>query len=134
MWDIDIPVLVHVVNYDFPVGACVFVHRVGRTVHAGRHSWAWSFVSPTELPHLLNLQLFLGRPLRAEVDAGAGEQPYNTALVLGAFPHDVLGEEAEYIAALDATHGALSTLREVSMWPSSISRSMRCVATTAPCE
>lgn len=56
---IDIPVLENVVNYDFPTGARVFVHRVGRTARAGRTGWAWSFLTTPELPYLLDLQLFL---------------------------------------------------------------------------
>ncbi|KAH9935492.1 P-loop containing nucleoside triphosphate hydrolase protein [Fomitopsis serialis] len=39
------PVLENVVNYDFPQGARVFVHRVGRTARAGRQGWAWSFIT-----------------------------------------------------------------------------------------
>ena len=64
---IDIPVLENVVNYDFPQGARVFVHRVGRTARAGRQGWAWSFVTNSELPYLLDLQLFLGRQIKSEV-------------------------------------------------------------------
>lgn len=109
---IDIPILANVVNYDFPQGARVFVHRVGRTARAGRPGWAWSFVGPTELPYLVELQLFLGRPLLRDVPSG-DEGSYTESLVLGAFPRDTLDEEVAYIRTLDAEHHSLPTLRSV---------------------
>ena len=109
---IDIPVLANVVNYDFPQGARVFVHRVGRTARAGRSGWAWSFVGPTELPYLVELQLFLGRPLTRDA-SGHGEAPYTENLVLGAFPREALDDEISHIRALEAEQHALPTLRTV---------------------
>ncbi|KAA1473930.1 DEAD-domain-containing protein [Dentipellis sp. KUC8613] len=113
---IDIPVLENVVNYDFPQGARVFVHRVGRTARAGRQGWAWSFVSNTELPYLLDLQLFLGRPIKAEVSAsasGSSESAFTESLVLGIFARDTADEEVEYIRSLDEANHSLPALREV---------------------
>ncbi|EJD03333.1 DEAD-domain-containing protein [Fomitiporia mediterranea MF3/22] len=110
---IDIPVLSHVVNFDFPAGARVFVHRVGRTARAGRTGWAWSFVTATELPHLLDLQLFLGRPLRSTVDTSIVERAYIESLILGAFPRTKIDDETEYIRSLDSGNSSLTTLREV---------------------
>ena len=109
---IDIPVLAHVINYDFPHGARVFVHRVGRTARAGRKGWAWSFVSATELPHMLDLQLFLGRPVKNSVD-GRNEGQFIDSLVLGPFPRDKLDDETEYLRTLDSENRSLETLREV---------------------
>jgi ATP-dependent RNA helicase DDX54/DBP10 len=109
---IDIPVLANVVNYDFPQGARVFVHRVGRTARAGRSGWAWSFVSSTELPYLIELQLFLGRPFTRNVP-GDGEAPYTESLVVGPFPREALDDEVAYIRALEAEHHALPTLRNI---------------------
>jgi ATP-dependent RNA helicase DDX54/DBP10 len=128
---IDIPVLAHVVNYDFPHGARVFVHRVGRTARAGKTGWAWSFVGAQELPFLLDLELFLGRPITASVpssapastlgtNAGAAsrgddEEVYTSQLVLGPFARDTLDSEVEYVRALDTTAaaGSLPLLRSV---------------------
>ncbi|KAG8985025.1 ATP-dependent RNA helicase dbp10 [Tulasnella sp. JGI-2019a] len=110
---IDIPVLENVVNYDFPHGARVFVHRVGRTARAGRQGWAWSFVSHAELPCMLDLQLFLGRELRIGADLTAGEVPFTEHLILGTFPRDILDDEIERIQTLDKSHSHLPTLREV---------------------
>ncbi|KAI0930438.1 hypothetical protein AcV5_007151 [Taiwanofungus camphoratus] len=109
---IDIPVLENVVNYDFPQGARVFVHRVGRTARAGRQGWAWSFVTNSELPHLLDLQLFLGRPIRSEV-SNPSDRVYTESLVLGPFEREKVDEEVEYIKKLDEENHNLSTMREV---------------------
>jgi ATP-dependent RNA helicase DDX54/DBP10 len=108
---IDIPVLENVVNYDFPQGARVFVHRVGRTARAGRKGWAWSFITNSELPHLLDLQLFLDRPLTTK--ASDGEMAYTENLVLGTFKRATVDEDVEYIRVLDEKNGSLPTLREV---------------------
>ncbi|GAA6007345.1 ATP-dependent RNA helicase DBP10 [Rhodotorula paludigena] len=61
---IDVPGVENVVNYDFPNGTRAFVHRVGRTARAGRTGWAYTFVTPAEMPYLLDLELFLTRPLK----------------------------------------------------------------------
>ncbi|KAJ6625611.1 P-loop containing nucleoside triphosphate hydrolase protein [Mycena sp. CBHHK59/15] len=109
---IDIPVLENVINYDFPQGARVFVHRVGRTARAGRQGWAWSFITNAELPYLLDLQLFLGRPLKAEV-SGDGEQEYTESLILGTFEREKIDEDVEYVRSLDDVNHSLPILREV---------------------
>jgi ATP-dependent RNA helicase DDX54/DBP10 len=109
---IDIPVLANVVNYDFPQGARVFVHRVGRTARAGRSGWAWSFVSPTELPYLIELQLFLGRPLTHDAP-GDSEASYTESLVVGAFPRESVDDDVAYIRALGAENHALPTLQNI---------------------
>ncbi|KAG8816111.1 ATP-dependent RNA helicase dbp10 [Serendipita sp. 399] len=109
---IDIPVLENVVNYDFPVGNRVFVHRVGRTARMGRKGWAWSFVGRDDVPYLLDLQLFLGRPLLDRVTS-ASETGFVDSLVLGPFPRDALDQEIEYIRSLDDVNFDLVTMRGV---------------------
>eukprot|EP00250_Pteridium_aquilinum_P018459 c24097_g1_i1 orf=84-2645(+) len=60
---IDIPLLDNVVNYDFPSKPKLFVHRVGRAARAGRVGTAFSFLTSDELPYLLDLHLFLSKPV-----------------------------------------------------------------------
>jgi len=109
---IDIPVLENVVNYDFPTGARVFVHRVGRTARAGRTGWAWSFLTTPELPYLLDLQLFLGRPLKHRVSPEDG-RAWCDSLILGPFPRDAIDQELESIKSLDAEDSSIQSLREI---------------------
>jgi len=114
---LDIPVLEHVINYDFPVGARIFVHRVGRTARAGRKGWAWSFVTHSEAAYLCDLQLFLARPLLGVAahppSVRVSEEPYTQSLILGPFPRDAVDAEVEYIRTLHATHHSLPSLRGV---------------------
>ena len=109
---IDIPVLENVVNYDFPTGARVFVHRVGRTARAGRTGWAWSFLTTPELPYLLDLQLFLSRPLKHRV-AHEDARAWSDSLVMGPFPRDAIDQELESIKSLDAEDSSIQSLREI---------------------
>lgn len=109
---IDIPVLENVINYDFPQGARIFVHRVGRTARAGRQGWAWSFITNAELPFLLDLQLFLGRPLVNDVVTD-NDRVYTESIVLGNFQREKIDEDVEYIRALETAHHSLPVLREV---------------------
>ncbi|BBN17990.1 ATP-dependent RNA helicase DDX54/DBP10 [Marchantia polymorpha subsp. ruderalis] len=62
---IDIPLLDNVINYDFPPKPKLFVHRVGRAARAGRTGTSFSFVTSDEMPFLLDLHLFLSRPIKA---------------------------------------------------------------------
>ncbi|KAF7321363.1 ATP-dependent RNA helicase DBP10 [Mycena kentingensis (nom. inval.)] len=109
---IDIPVLENVVNYDMPQGARVFVHRVGRTARAGRKGWSWTFVTNAELPFLLDLQLFLGRPLQPTV-ASDDEQEYTQSLILGTFEREKIDADVEYVRTLDDANHSLPSLRAV---------------------
>jgi Helicase conserved C-terminal domain len=61
---IDIPHVDNVVNYDFTPKPKLFVHRAGRAARCGRPGTAWSFVEREEYPYLVDLHLFLSRPLR----------------------------------------------------------------------
>ncbi|KAK2975924.1 hypothetical protein RJ640_007402 [Escallonia rubra] len=62
---IDIPLLDNVVNWDFPPKPKLFVHRVGRAARAGRTGTAFSFVTSEDMPNLLDLHLFLSKPIKA---------------------------------------------------------------------
>ena len=75
---IDVPLLQNVVNYDFPPSSKVFVHRVGRTARAGQSGCAWSLVSNDELPYMVDLQLFTGRPLVFASTFGPNKQQQAT--------------------------------------------------------
>ena len=114
---LDIPILENVINYDFPVGARIFVHRVGRTARAGRKGWAWSFVTHSEAAYLCDLQLFFARPLLGVAahppSVRTSEEPYTQSLILGPFPQDVIDAEVEYVRTLHAAHHSLPSLRGV---------------------
>ncbi|KAK6151313.1 hypothetical protein DH2020_013948 [Rehmannia glutinosa] len=61
---IDIPLLDNVVNFDFPPKPKLFVHRVGRAARAGRTGTTFSFITSEDMPYVLDLHLFLSKPIR----------------------------------------------------------------------
>ncbi|KAL2319449.1 hypothetical protein Fmac_028418 [Flemingia macrophylla] len=61
---IDIPLLDNVINWDFPPKPKIFVHRVGRAARAGRTGTAYSLVTSEDMAYLLDLHLFLSKPIR----------------------------------------------------------------------
>lgn len=84
---IDVPLLDNVINYNFPASSKIFVHRVGRTARAGKSGCSWSLVSTDEVPYMLDLQLFTGRPL---IYASLSQNPdYTTQLVYGTLPSSI---------------------------------------------
>ena len=98
---LDIPLLDNVINYDFPAKPKLFVHRAGRVARAGRRGSAFSLVTREELPYLLDLHLFLSRPLFpaplasvGEAAAAADELDPSTS-TYGSFPQ-VSGSITEY--------------------------------------
>ncbi|WWC87190.1 uncharacterized protein L201_002076 [Kwoniella dendrophila CBS 6074] len=100
---LDIPVMDHVINYDFPPGPRVFVHRVGRTARAGRKGTAWSLVTRDDWPYLFDLQTFLGFTRIGE-----------DADILKTFPQDNVSEQMEFIIqGLDEEAPHLVAQREV---------------------
>jgi ATP-dependent RNA helicase RhlE len=61
---LDIERVTHVVNYDMPIEAESYVHRVGRTGRAGADGIAISLCTVDELDELRAIEKLLGKPLR----------------------------------------------------------------------
>jgi ATP-dependent RNA helicase RhlE len=78
---IDVDGISHVVNYDFPMHAEDYVHRIGRTGRAHAVGDAISFVTPEDHAELRTLERFIGRGIvrkRAEgFNYAAAGQPQN---------------------------------------------------------
>jgi ATP-dependent RNA helicase RhlE len=60
---IDVEALGHVVNFDVPVSAEDYVHRVGRTARAELTGEAFTFASPDESEELRAIERAVGKPL-----------------------------------------------------------------------
>jgi ATP-dependent RNA helicase RhlE len=66
---IDVEALSHVVNFDVPICAEDYVHRVGRTARAQAQGDAFLFVAPEEEGHLRAIERAIGKPLsRVKLD------------------------------------------------------------------
>jgi len=94
---IDVPLIDHVIHYQFPPSAKLFVHRSGRAARAGRIGFSWALVEPDELPYMVDLHLFLGRRLCT------GENSYTLAdmtpemVHYGCVPESILMREVENV-------------------------------------
>lgn len=106
---IDIPLLDHVLNYDFPPSAKLFVHRSGRTARAGRSGLAVSLVTLDDLPYTVELALFLGHKLSV-----ADDSVEDSRNLIGAMPP--LDHEVENLNGLLAEEGtAIRSLHKSMM-------------------
>ncbi|MFC2249469.1 DEAD/DEAH box helicase [Labrys portucalensis] len=57
---LDIPEVSHVFNFDVPVHADDYVHRIGRTGRAGRSGWAFTLVSSADGKHVSAIETLTG--------------------------------------------------------------------------
>lgn len=110
---IDIPILANVINYDFPPQPKIYVHRVGRTARAGQRGWSYSLVRDTDVPYLLDLQLFLGRRLLLGREAGNNVN-YAEDVIVGALPRDKLESTTEWISKILYDSEDIAALRGVA--------------------
>ena len=110
---IDIPILANVVNYSFPSQPKMFIHRVGRTARAGQRGWSYSLVRNSDVPYLLDLQLFLSRRLMVGRSA---TQAFSFAedIVVGTLPRDKVSAHLEWVGKLAEEDEGLQNLRTVS--------------------
>lgn len=101
---IDLPELDVVINYDMAPTPKLFVHRVGRVGRAGRFGITFSLIAPDELPYMLDIFLFLGRPttFAQPVSPEDVSNPFkshayamDSSFVLGSLPKNVVDEEVE---------------------------------------
>lgn len=72
---IDIPHLDFVINFHFPGKPKLFIHRVGRCARAGRSGTAYSIFSTEDQAHMLDLHLFLNRPVDLNDTSAVGRVP-----------------------------------------------------------
>jgi ATP-dependent RNA helicase RhlE len=70
---IDVQGISHVVNYDLPVEAESYVHRIGRTARAGKEGDAISFCDETERDALKRIEKTIGLKLPSENFVGVPE-------------------------------------------------------------
>jgi ATP-dependent RNA helicase RhlE len=69
---IDVDGISHVINYDLPVNAQDYVHRIGRTARAGASGTAISFLAAEEAQELRAIEVLIGSTLPAEDVEGFG--------------------------------------------------------------
>lgn len=120
---IDIPLLDNVINWDFPPKPKIFIHRVGRVARAGRTGTAFSFVTSEDIPYLLDLHLFLSKPIRAApseeevlqdldgVMSKVDQAIANGETIYGRFPQTVLDLVADRVREIIDSSSELSTLQ-----------------------
>ncbi|TKA65777.1 ATP-dependent RNA helicase dbp10 [Cryomyces minteri] len=110
---IDIPILANVINYDFPPQPKVFVHRVGRTARAGKRGWSYNLVTDSDMPYLLDLQLFLSKRLVVGREAG-DDVNFANDIVVGGLVRDKLERSCEWVTKLLDEDSDLDLLRTVA--------------------
>lgn len=67
---LDVDGISHVINYDLPVDAETYVHRIGRTARAGAKGDAISFCTGEEAEQLRQIERLLGKSVPVEMDHG----------------------------------------------------------------
>jgi ATP-dependent RNA helicase RhlE len=65
---LDVEDITHVINYDMPVEAETYVHRIGRTARAGADGDAISFCSAEERAYLREIEQLLGKPVATDME------------------------------------------------------------------
>ncbi|GJP45973.1 hypothetical protein CLOM_g5309 [Closterium sp. NIES-68] len=123
---IDIPLLDNVINFDFPPKPKLFVHRAGRAARAGRSGTAYSFFTAEELPFVLDLHLFLSKPIRPapledEIEATGGasllaarEAQERGETVYGRYIQTELDRYLERLRELESSSVAVGMLLKVA--------------------
>jgi ATP-dependent RNA helicase RhlE len=65
---LDVDDITHVINYDLPVEAETYVHRIGRTARAGACGDAISFCCAEDRSYLREIERFLGKAVPPEME------------------------------------------------------------------
>jgi ATP-dependent RNA helicase RhlE len=65
---LDVDDITHVINYDLPIEAETYVHRIGRTARAGADGDAISFCCAEDRSYLREIERLLGKPVPAETE------------------------------------------------------------------
>ena len=71
---IDVKAISHAINFDLPMQAEDYVHRIGRTGRAGRNGLAFTLAMHSERHKVRRIEHFIGHPIPSEVIAGLEPQ------------------------------------------------------------
>ena len=80
---LDIPAVSHVFNFDVPVHAEDYVHRIGRTGRAGRSGAAYTFVAPSDSKHLDAILKLIQKPIDWLEDKARRATPAEATVAAG---------------------------------------------------
>jgi superfamily II DNA/RNA helicase len=86
---LDIPNVSHVFNYDVPIHAEDYIHRIGRTGRAGREGTALTIAAPLDKKYIDRIEEMLGKQINrieTSADATAGISGEATSLADDATP------------------------------------------------
>ncbi len=73
---LDIKGLSHVFNFDVPIHAEDYVHRIGRTARAGLEGRAFTLATPADVKHVAAIEKLIGQPIpRFEIEGLAPPSP-----------------------------------------------------------
>lgn len=64
---IDVPDITHVINYDMPRSADVYVHRIGRTARGGKKGTAISLIEAHDMEILGKVERYTKQPLKRRI-------------------------------------------------------------------
>ncbi|CAB3987285.1 ATP-dependent RNA helicase DDX54 [Paramuricea clavata] len=103
---IDIPMLDNVINYNFPAQSKLFVHRVGRVARAGQVGSAYSFIASDEVAYMLDLCLFLGRPMKTAKDVYTDNDDKD--FVYGNVPQIIIDDQEDVLRSIHQNSEAQS--------------------------
>ena len=65
---LDVDDITHVINYDLPIEAETYVHRIGRTARAGANGDAISFCCAEDRTNLREIERLLGKPVPVDME------------------------------------------------------------------
>ena len=116
---IDVDGISHVVNYDFPMHAEDYVHRIGRTGRAHAVGDAISFVTPEDRDELRTVERFIGRGIvrkRAEgfnysAAAPPGQPAKRTSFPAGTESRPAAAARSSIFTASSGAAGTSSAVR-----------------------
>jgi superfamily II DNA/RNA helicase len=63
---IDVSGVSHVFNYDVPMHADDYIHRIGRTGRAGQSGKAWTLAAPEDDEYVAAIEKLIGKPILQE--------------------------------------------------------------------
>jgi superfamily II DNA/RNA helicase len=63
---LDIPAVSHVFNYDVPISADDYVHRIGRTGRAGRQGFAFMLAGPKDAKFVTAIESLIHKPIERQ--------------------------------------------------------------------